>query len=338
MCGHGTQTIRRKAFSLIELLVTIAIIGTLVGILAPAVQRAREAARMVACRNNLKQIGLALHNYLSTHEVFPFGAGTRPGATDEYEGAEWRATGFVLLLPYLEMGALYEQYNFDCGTGGCGDVRDNPAPQTNFLSAGKVGVYQCPSANLDCFIIQPRDGHLDYSNGGPTFPSSYCFNSGRKWHSTRNTAFFARSLASRDPSKVGPFSANSSTSFRDILDGMSNTFLVGEAEQNDLQTDPHDCCRSDDSVQVRRHAFWTEGDHHVMRATELPPFPSIGECVRIARPGYWTECNYTFGSPHSEGLHMVMADGSVRFVSEAINLSIWQNLGSMADGNSIGEY
>jgi prepilin-type N-terminal cleavage/methylation domain-containing protein len=327
----------RRGFTLIELLVVIAVIAVLLALLLPAVQQAREAARMTTCRNRLKQIALAVHNYENAEGVFPFGASTRSNATDEYSGFEWRSTGFVHLLPYLEQSQLHSRYNFNCGTGGCGDRRGSVA-QTAFLLADGLEVMRCPSSGASEIRVEPREGHLDASSSGTAAASSYCFNSGRKWGIRGFNDYFARSLAGRNPSLVGPFSANSSTRFRDILDGTSSTFLLGEAEQDDRHTDPSVCCRGDSSVQQRFHAFWTEADFHVMRSTEMAAYRTIGACVARENPRNWKECAYTFGSPHAGGLHMALCDGSIRFVSENINRKIWQNLGSMADGQVIGSY
>jgi prepilin-type N-terminal cleavage/methylation domain-containing protein len=325
----------RRGFTLIELLVVIAVIALLIALLLPAVQNAREAARRMQCRNNLRQIALALHNYHGSYTMFPFGAGTRPGATDPFTDFEWRATGFTLLLPYLDQQPLYALYDFNCGTGGCGDVAMNPQPQTQFLRQSNLAVFRCPSGFE--LSINPREGHLDASNGGVTFGSSYCFNSGRKW-STSPTAYFGRSLASRDPARVGPFAGNSSTRLRDIRDGTSNTILVGEAEQDDRGTNPAACCGGNTEVNLRRHAFWMEADHHVMRSTEFPPFQSIGQCVSVLKPLFWMECTYVFGGPHEGVVHVSLCDGSVRTISENVDNMLWRCLGPMADGQVIGEF
>jgi type II secretory pathway pseudopilin PulG len=311
---------------LIELVVVTGVIGLLIALLMPAIQQSREAARRVQCRNNLKQIGLALHNYHDTHRVFPPGAGTKPGATDQFTDFEWRATGFVMILPYLDQQPLHATYNFNCGTGGCIESATLAQPQAKFLLNAKLSVYRCPSG-IEVFI-EPRDGHLDRANGGATYGSSYVFNSGRKYN-TGSTSFFARALASR-------------TELGDIKDGSSNTMLVGEAEQDDRNTNPDVCCfigtpPGDASVKLMRHAFFMEGDHHSMRSTEFPPFASIGECVSLLNPMPWTQCNYTFGSPHVGVVHLVMCDGSVRAIGENIDGKPWQCLGPINDGGVLGE-
>jgi hypothetical protein len=115
--------------------------------------------------------------------------------------------------------------------------------------------------------------------------------------------------------------------------------MVAESEQDDRNTDVKACCMSDAAVsQLRRHAFWMEGDHHSMRSTQFLPFHSIGACVSMAKPKFWTECNYTFGGPHVGIAHSLMCDGSARAVSENVDIATWQHLGAMSDGGVIGDF
>ncbi len=304
----------RNAFTLIELLTAIAIIAILIAILLPAVQQAREAARQTTCKNRLKQIALALHNYHDVHRTFPFGAAAiapkRPRACEATEysnGHDWRTTGFVSLLPFIERAALYDEYNPNCGTGGYGDVSAGARPQSLFLLASDVETYRCPSSSMSDIRVRPRIGHLDESRAGVTGASSYCFNTGLKWVNPRRRRpgyndYFARAMICRDPALAGPFAANSSTTFADIPDGASNTFLVGEADHDDSNTDADVCCLGDVSVHERYHAFWTEGDFHVMRSTQFHPYPSIGDCYAAERYYFtrfnWKEGAFTFGSQH----------------------------------------
>ena len=327
---------RRQGFTLVELLVVIAIIGILIALLLPAVQAAREAARRSECTNKLKQIGLALHNYHDTYRTFPAGAYCRPNSGTDCSGLEWRATGFVSILPFMEQTALADLYNVNCGTGGCNDTSGD-TPQSAFLAQTNLGCYLCPSRTLRDYACNPRNGHLDDSDVGNTYASSYCFNSGRKWGGGGED-YFARSVASRDLKRAGPFSANSVTPMAKIRDGTSNTLMVGEAEQDDSDTNYTAIGITDSSILTRRHAYWTEGRHHVMRSTELPPYPTIGECYVRYAPSSWVECNYGFGGPHPGGVNMALCDASVRFVSETVDLPTWRNLGPMMDGNTIGEF
>ncbi|WP_417385114.1 DUF1559 domain-containing protein [Gimesia sp.] len=325
---------RRTGFTLVELLVIIAMITVLIALLLPAVQQARESARRSTCKDQLKQIVVALHNYHDTHGMFPAGYYTRtnPGLT--VSGLENRATGFVMLLPFLNQSALYNLYNFNIGTGGSPDQRggQKQVDQLAFLNQTRLPVYQCPSADREILNLKlnPRDGHLDSSDSGSSYTSSYAFSSGNKFNAA-NGNFWAIYSGPPRSSDRGIMTPNSGNRFLDIEDGLTNTFIIGEAELNDTLTDYSGTVTAIDNQDVvaRRHAFWTEGMHHSLRSTFMPPFKSIEDCVISFGPDEWRDCNYSFGSPHQGGLHMGMADGSIRFVSEYIYLSTWRSMGSM---------
>lgn len=327
---------KRTGFTLVELLVIIAMITVLIALLMPAVQQARESARRSTCKDRLKQIVLALHNYHDTHGMFPAGYYTsaNPGIT--VSGLENRATGFVMLLPFMNQSALYNLYNFDIGTGGSPDQTGGRQliNQNSFLNHTRLAVYQCPSADRELLNLRlnPRDGHLDSSDSGSSFASSYAFSSGNKFGADAGQ-FWAVYSGPPRTGEVGVMTPNSGNRFHDIQDGITNTFLIGEAELNDIHTDYSGTVTliNNQDVVARRHAFWTEGMHHSLRSTFIPPFKSIEDCVISFAPNEWRDCNYSFGSPHQGGLHMGMADGSIRFVSEYIYLTTWRSMGSMRE-------
>jgi len=192
----------RRAFTLIELLVVIAIIGILIGLLLPAVQKAREAAARIQCANNLKQIGLALHGYHDARQCFPPGylaaAPYTDGATDTSPGWGWEA----FLLPYVEQGNLYREIDFTQ------PVASSPAIRTI------VKVYLCPSDSPPQVPFAVTDAT------GATLalaaPSSYAATVGQD----------ASDVA--DPTGDGIFYRNSRTRFADITDGASQTVMVGD--------------------------------------------------------------------------------------------------------------
>jgi prepilin-type N-terminal cleavage/methylation domain-containing protein/prepilin-type processing-associated H-X9-DG protein len=193
---------RRSAFTLIELLVVIAIIGTLVGLLLPAVQKVREAANRVSCQNNLKQIGLALHNYHDAQSYFPPGyraaAPYKDGATDTTPGWGWGA----FLLPYLEADNVYRQLNFNQ------PVQNSPAIGT------MVRMYLCPSDLTPQEALSVPD---DFGN--PlclAAPTSYAACCGSDPSGTT------------DLTGLGVFYRNSRLRMTDITDGTSETILIGE--------------------------------------------------------------------------------------------------------------
>src|SRR5215218_8190280 len=157
----------RRAFTLIELLVVIAIIAVLIGLLLPAVQAAREAARRVQCVNNMKQLGLAVHNYHDINNALPPGriwSGT--GFPSIFSGQQ-NTTWFCLMLPMFEQGALANAFNYSLGAEGPVLGASNiPALDANStVSASKLAVFQCPSDRQNIFIINP-------SYGGPKYGSA----------------------------------------------------------------------------------------------------------------------------------------------------------------------
>ncbi|QDT94075.1 DUF1559 domain-containing protein [Gimesia algae] len=327
---------KRTGFTLVELLVIIAMITVLIALLLPAVQQARESARQSTCKDQLKQIIMALHNYHDTHGMFPAGYYTRANPGITVSGLENRATGFVMLLPFMNQSALYNLYNFDIGTGGGPDQTGGrqKIDQASFLNQTRLTVYQCPSASRGLLNLKlnPRDGHLDSSDSGSSYTSSYAFSSGNKFGNA-DGQFWAVYSGPPRADDMGVMTPNSGNRFHDIEDGITNTFIIGEAELNDSNTDYSGTVSLIDNQDVvaRRHAFWTEGMHHSLRSTYMPPFKSIEDCVISFAPGEWRDCNYSFGSPHQGGLHMGMADGSIRFVSEYIYLATWRSMGTLSE-------
>ncbi|QDT37622.1 DUF1559 domain-containing protein [Stratiformator vulcanicus] len=359
MNRHHGRARRARAFTLIELLVVIAIIAILIALLLPAVQQAREAARRSSCKNNLKQIGLAMHNYHDVHNAFPPGIVAEEGSI-QYRGggaaAGMRACANVLILPFLEETALYEQYDFNV------EPRDVAAL---ILAAGAPNTFICPSDPIPNRVIpgytswgyasshplrtaprgfmESRNNYSDDRNVALAWVS-YALNSGRKllddpaggsydrddYYSNVDLRVLPAAAGSR--SLAGPFSVNSRTRFRDMTDGSSNTLLLGEATFNDLPNhDESSCGESSNCGRSRMNPFFHGSDAAVMRSTEFPPQSSIFDCTqRLGLHEY--ECGRLFAGPHVGGIQVVLGDGSTHFVSENISLAVWQNLGSMGDG------
>tara|TARA_R110002095_G_scaffold80197_1_gene68874 strand:+ start:1360 stop:2229 length:870 start_codon:yes stop_codon:yes gene_type:complete len=284
--------IQKRGFTLIELLVVIAIIAILIALLLPAVQQAREAARRSQCKNNLKQVGLALHNYHDTHKIFPYGYTTKDygvavaPATDA-NNSDLRLGWSMFLLPYVDQTNLY---NF-LGSNGAFDAPRwylQPALLSDPGAKSIVPVFICPSDRMEGL-------NSDLGNYGK---SNY---KGVGYHDT--TAYIFGQESNR-------------TRMRDIADGTSNTFIVGEATTNGF----------------RLGALWigtySTGDTAiVMRTTADDPALLINGTSSSA-----------FSSAHEGGAHFLFADGKVQFISENIDGSLYTWLGQKEDEQVLGEW
>jgi prepilin-type N-terminal cleavage/methylation domain-containing protein/prepilin-type processing-associated H-X9-DG protein len=301
---------RRGGFSLIELLVVIAIIGILIALLLPAVQKVREAANRVSCANNLKQIGLAIHNYHFTYNKLP------PSYITGYGHASW----MVVVLPFLEQQNLYQQW----------DLHRTYYMQTDEAIQGQVKVYYCPSRRTADATQLSRDGdsrgYVPHRPGALTDYAA-CGGSGAIfpfWDPASDGSFmparYPRVTGSNPDLYVDQWS--SVTSFNSITDGLSNTLFVG-----DKHVPPED------------FGLWAGGDTSAYNGDWPTPFS------RCAGPGFGLarfptdRYNSNFGSYHSGGMcQFVMGDGSVRGISPSIDTSTLGLLASRNDGQPIPPY
>lgn len=298
-----------RGFTLIELLVVIAIIAILIALLLPAVQQAREAARRSACKNNLKQLALALHNYESTYQVLPPGYIHKPdpgGSGANHMGFSWG----LMILPQLEQTSLYNQFNFNI------PVFD-PAQLT--AREQHLSVFLCPSDPYSegAFVI--RD---DTSSPVEQYATaSYAAN----WGPSTATV----NLDDTPLQSQGVFYRNSRTRFRDIVDGLSNTLTLGERTNGPLPGP-------------------TSGGHSVFE-TAWPaavrdvddPTDDHGHMVLFEtqyRPNQPGTDDKGLSAPHEGIGQFALGDGSVRAISENIDEGAYNALGTRAGGEVMGEF
>lgn len=295
-----------RGFTLVELLVVIAIIGVLVGLLLPAVQAAREAARRMSCTNNLKQIGLALHNYHDTFQTLP------PGLIDDSSSQTSAVAGWgwcVFILPGIEQSALFDSMQVNQKT--LNEHRGSTSESvTTVETTTPIAVFECPSDPGPSINVK-RGGHAK-SNYVGVFGSGFSTSSaGGGYHDSN----------AKSSQFNGMFAGNSRVRFRDIRDGLSNTFAVGEVQSDD-----------------KNAGVWV-GNFGANRWGGVYFDARIGSLINATsgtNPSWASTAN--FSSFHPSGSQFVKADGSVGFVSENIDGRTYENLANRKDGNVIGEY
>ncbi len=304
---------RGRGFTLIELLVVIAIIAILIALLLLAVQQAREAARRTQCKNNLKQMGLALHNYHDTMSVFPYAemAGIGQGGP---AAAVKNQNGLVMLLPYIDQAPLYNTFDFNLPFGkyagaGVTPINTIVAPNLNAKTT-KMAAFMCPSDAGTPYI---NDDGIYYGCGtsGISYKSSYQF--------SVNQTHYQPSWTGIGRTVRPAFGGNSNSTMRDFVDGTSNSVLMCETvfECSSGRVSPWACVQHAGTGVVL-----TQGIN------------------RFLPGGTTTLTNYAYNasSAHVGGCHALMGDGAVRFLGQNTNLTILQYLAYIADGNTVGEF
>ncbi len=326
----------RRGFTLIELLVVIAIIAVLIALLLPAVQQAREAARRSQCKNNLKQLGLAMFNYEETHKCFPPNQGLLGTAVWDVNG---KGTHLVQLLPFIDSAPLYNNINF----AAAGPPYTTVLPSGSLLRSTTLPVLMCPSDTRPAL-------------NGDSALTNYAGSIGTAWQQSANGCNIATIVGSGDTNGDGEdWYGNGGTNFglvrtdyadsngcsgmvarsawccktSYVTDGLSNTIMMGEIRP---------MCERDFSARgwVYSDALWmaTTAPLNYPTCTDDPGFGST-PCRQNA-----LNWNTTMGfkSKHTGGVHFVMGDGTVRFISQTIDHPTYQRLGDRHDGRTVGEF
>lgn len=361
----GSDRKRQRGFTIVELLVVMAVIGILLALLLPAVQQSRAAARGVQCKNNLKQLGLALHNY---HDVFGMFPARQGGSGTVFEGGlRFRMSGFVALLPYYEQQALYDQII---------RAQDKPWADTPWWNQ-KLSMLMCPA---DVGTAPPAgDGPRGFVNyafcGGDTYLASVVSENERT-----DARLAARNLPM--PNR-GIFGRGSCTRMADITDGSSNTIALSERcrpahlrdlgmvaidENGDPSTFLPSACKATlpggqypADVQMFEESTspgyrWGDGAAFFQAFNTILP-PNSASCLIGASswpnggghfgPGIWTA-----SSRHVGGVYGLLADGSVKLLNDSIDsgnslspsqtgdspFGVWGSLGTRSGGEATGEF
>jgi prepilin-type N-terminal cleavage/methylation domain-containing protein/prepilin-type processing-associated H-X9-DG protein len=343
---------KRPAFTLIELLVVIAIIAVLIALLLPAVQAAREAARRAQCVNNLKQIGLALHNYVSAQGVLP------PGRINTHITGQGNCWGtYAQILPQLDQQAIFNAFNFSLPPDTDPTATASAANTTGFMSF--INTLLCPTDSAPVLIL--------VSNG--LFAThNYNVNVGSAYPVVQNPA------APLTGSPNGPFFENSRVGPADFTDGLSNTAAITETVRSQASStyvndplgvflitgnnsttgqplnsdaDYATLCLSLPSTtgqyQATRGVRWHYGaPGHSMYNHLRPPNDRRPDCRgglphsnRSDPLWNWLSLNIAARSRHPGGVNSLIADGHVQFIKNTVNLLVWQALGSRNGGEVV---
>lgn len=333
---------RAVGFTLIELLVVIAIIAVLIALLLPAVQQAREAARRTQCRNNMKQMGLALHNYHDNFGIFPpallnSGRFNSPSFFTA-PNLVLNTTGWVFLLPYVDQAAAYSQYNFNV----CSSMSSpysftvSGTDATNAAITGmSVPMLVCPSHPNGNELVTNDPGNAgDFYTINKARRTSYLFSAGSTDDYSDIYANYAGNVTQ------GAFGNNSAARIRDMSDGASNCLLVGEAwggaaYKTSTNYGPwglngtHTCC----------HGYVPSSSGSSLTSATVASYASDWG---INRPYQGDAQNRTyawvFNSGHTGGAQFLQGDGSVRFLSSNMDYLILAQLAYIHDGTVIGDH
>jgi prepilin-type N-terminal cleavage/methylation domain-containing protein/prepilin-type processing-associated H-X9-DG protein len=314
MIRSRSATRRQKvAFTLIELLVVIAIIGVLIGLLLPAVQKVREAANRMSCANNLKQLGLAVHNYHDSYQWLP------PAAL----GGDGEVSWAVLVLPYIEQDNFYRQWDLT--------LRYTYFRHPASVVGTQVKIYYCPSRRSPPQLSVTGDT-LPPWGGSHGALGDYAANGGNTtavWDDPRNgggVLLYADTTFGPNDTVAG---WRSLTAFKDVTDGLSNTLLIGEKH-----------------VQVIGWGQQEAGDNSIYNGDDIraivrvagrqTPGPIDRPLASSPTDGYRPD--ERFGSYHPGGCQFVLCDGSVRMIPNTVDIETLTRLAVRNDGLPVGDF
>ncbi|HWL10850.1 MAG TPA: DUF1559 domain-containing protein [Planctomicrobium sp.] len=343
---------RSAGFTVVELLSVVTVIAALVSLFLPAIQQARESARQIQCRNNLKQLGLALHNYHDQHNIFPRicfeGSGGGSGEKTGWQGF----SAHTMLLPQLDHATLYQSIDLDryALTGSPNDTLKNQTLST----------FRCPSDHG--WVRTEGAGNNYVVSGGPSLLMISPV-PGIEAGGTPGTAIQERN-------QIGMFNMRRSISWRHLTDGTSHTIAMAEAIIGDndlsqyrlgdlvrgtsfptgfpetfasadqLESFANRCQENVSSHYSSCHKEWINGMPGQTAFNTLnPPNSSRPDCHECTTCGWYDSRGvWTSRSRHSGGVNVLLADGAVRFLGNSIDLITWQRLGSISDGWPTGPF
>jgi prepilin-type N-terminal cleavage/methylation domain-containing protein/prepilin-type processing-associated H-X9-DG protein len=354
----------RSGFTLIELLVVIAIIGVLIALLLPAVQQAREAARRIQCTNNLKQLGLALHNYESAGGAFPMSTNAGRYASGNFgNGGNWGSwSPQAHMLPYLEQTQIYNAINFQLvNQGDTGGSYGLPHPSTTAIRT-RIQSFLCPSAPLPpgTFWSAPRPGNSYFASTGSSFHFNGNLGSGKP---NGMFAYLGQAITQRDVLdgtsntvafgewKLGDFD-QAIKSTQDVVN-VGNVYLGGSSADHPANNMPYGAGQLPGYVLTCRNAWasvppggdnrpnrswigeqWATGmNGRALGNMLLPPNPATPNCMSCQGCGDFDGPGiFNLSSFHPGGCNVAFADGSVRFLKNSTNITVIWGLGSRNQG------
>lgn len=346
----------RLGFTLVELLVVITIIGILTALILPAVLAARESARRMHCANNLKQIGLALHNYHSSHSVFPMGASLATSALPKatYTWNNWSC--HALLLPHLEAKPLYDAANFSLAVWPS-TVSPLGWAANSTVSETMISMFMCPSddlvgsTSLNSYYGSFGTTTLGATSGGCTGMFFYQVNYGIQHvqDGTSSTIAFSESLASSGELRGGHIVLAEDPSLTDAITGVAGLQggVLFDANQNPPAVlSALDTCNSafatgEGFITATKGYRWAIGANAFTLFNTIVTPNNKRYSWNACRSGCAPKCyadNSNFSnanSHHPGGVNALMADGGVRFVKDSIELRVWWSLGTRAGGEVV---